>query len=240
MPRKTDTIPLYSQIAGLLRARLDSGCYPVGSCLPSISQLAVTFGVATDTLRQAVRVLEDDGYVIRKRGVGTLVKAVPREQHWLTLAHDWESLVSFTKILQPRLVLVEAIDKMPSLDERDGRAAASYKYIKRVHFRENEPFCVIGIYLASEVYMQKASRFRTQMIIPILAEMPDIKINAVRQVMRTNSADLDVARLLDVPVASPIAQLRRTIVNSEGQLIYLAEISYRGDVVQLDLDLSPR
>ncbi|GMG82449.1 GntR family transcriptional regulator [Paralimibaculum aggregatum] len=237
--RRTDPIPLYAQIAAMLRARLDAGVYAVGTCLPSIARLAESFGVAPETLRQAIAVLEDEGYVSRRRGVGTTVTAIPREQHWLSLARDWDGLVAFTRTLDPKFVLVEANDRMPGLTARDGQAAASYKYLKRVHYRGEEPFCAIDIHLASDVYRRNAGAFRTRMVIPVLVETPGIAIGTVRQVLRTGAADPELARLLGLPIAAPVACLRRVIRDREGRVIYLAEASYPGDVVQLEMDLSP-
>jgi GntR family transcriptional regulator len=45
-----------------------------GSLLPSESELTGQLGVSRGTLREAMRILEDEGLVIRKQGVGTFIR----------------------------------------------------------------------------------------------------------------------------------------------------------------------
>ncbi len=61
-------------VALLLRSRMADGQYPAGSFLPSERALAVEFGVARNTIRSSLALLEDDGRVSRQpSGRGTLV-----------------------------------------------------------------------------------------------------------------------------------------------------------------------
>ena len=62
------------------------------------------------------------------------------------------------------------------------------------------------------------------------AHLPTLAIGA---------ADVDVARLIGVPVNTPVAEVRRVCVDTSGIVIYLAEITYRGDYVHLEMDLAP-
>ena len=52
-------LPLYHQVAGVLRQRIEDGIYPVGGKLLSEDELAAEFEVSRATIRQAVgRTLE--------------------------------------------------------------------------------------------------------------------------------------------------------------------------------------
>ena len=66
-------IPLYTQLSGIIRHGITSGTLHVGDLLPSEAELSGAFGVSRNTVRQAVGALEDEGYVVRKRGKGTFV-----------------------------------------------------------------------------------------------------------------------------------------------------------------------
>ncbi len=68
----------YSQIAEMLRARIEDGSYLPGSALPSESDLAAEFGVTRPTVNRAVGMLRMDGLVKVRRGAGTYVRELPR------------------------------------------------------------------------------------------------------------------------------------------------------------------
>jgi GntR family transcriptional regulator len=232
------TIPRYTQIAGLLRAQLEAGQFQRGSCLPSIDQLSAQFEVAPQTMRQAIGVLEDEGLVLRKQGVGTLVQAVPRDLRWLSLPTDWASLLDMLGRLEPERTLMEESDRRPDV-QTDGTVLGSYKYFQRIHAKDRLPFCLIEIYLASEIFLQAPRAFREGLVIPTLAKLNAAEIADVQQSLRLDVANAKEAGLLEIPMAGPVARVRRTIKNSRDEIIYLADAVYRGDVIALEMDLSP-
>ncbi len=236
---KRSAIPLYTQIASSLRNEIGAGTWPVGTKLPAMNQLADRFGVATQTMRQALGLLESEGLVLRRQGVGTVVQNDPRDLHWLKLPTDWPSLVGMLDKLDVHVMLVEASDRMPKLREDDGEPTGAYKYIKRVHYCNDEPFCVIEFYLSTEVYMRAPKVFRRSTVIPVLAGMKNLDICTVRQSIGIDVADAETAKNLDIPLANPIARVRRLVADTKGHVTYVAEALYRSDVIRLEMDLSP-
>lgn len=63
----------YRQVAAVLRERVESQTYPVGSQLPTEVLLIEEFGVARDTVRRAIALLAEDGLVVTSHGRGTFV-----------------------------------------------------------------------------------------------------------------------------------------------------------------------
>ncbi len=234
------TMPLYAQVANALRGEIESGAWTVGDQLPAIDDLAARFGIARATMRQAIEVIEEEGLVLRRHGHGTFVEKDPREQRWLPLASDWESFVRTIESLQPKLLLVEAAERQPRLLAGEGRPAAAYQHLKRIHYRDDRPFCAIDIHLAADIYLRAPEEFRNRIVVPVLARMTEIGIATVKQTLTVDGANQNIAELLDLPLGAPVACVRRTIVNAEGTCIYLADVVYRGDVVRLEIDLSPK
>jgi GntR family transcriptional regulator len=64
-------------------------------------------------------------------------------------------------------------------------------------------------------------------------------IAQARQVLTIANADMDVARLLNIHVGDAIAQVRRVFTDAGGRIIYLGEVTYRGDLFRLEMDLTP-
>lgn len=71
---------VYQRIAAELRDAIASGEYPPGSTLPQITALMARYGVARQTVRDAINVLETEGLVQAIRRRGTVVRARP-ERH---------------------------------------------------------------------------------------------------------------------------------------------------------------
>ncbi|MFI7080905.1 GntR family transcriptional regulator [Micromonospora sp. NPDC049903] len=70
--------PRYQEIAEDLRRRLAAGEWPVGTTLPGISDLQEEYEVpGLNTIRQAQRVLADQGLLNPVQGRGTFVTALP-------------------------------------------------------------------------------------------------------------------------------------------------------------------
>ena len=66
-----------------LRREIIAGEFPPGSKLPNEEQLRDRFEVSRITLREAVRGLIEDGYVVRRHGSGTFVTHRPALRNWL-------------------------------------------------------------------------------------------------------------------------------------------------------------
>lgn len=65
--------PLWSQLYDILEKRIKTGYYPIGSILPPELKLMDEFEVSRITVRQAMDKLIQAGYIVRRRGKGTIV-----------------------------------------------------------------------------------------------------------------------------------------------------------------------
>lgn len=71
------TPSLADQVYEIVLQGIADGTYPYGSMLPSENQLADRYQVSRPTIRAAFVRLSERGYVIRRRGVGTMVAEAP-------------------------------------------------------------------------------------------------------------------------------------------------------------------
>ena len=67
-------MPPYRQVAGELRARIESGDLGPGDRVPSITTLMQEYGIARNTARHALAVLAEEGLVEVTPGWGSFVK----------------------------------------------------------------------------------------------------------------------------------------------------------------------
>jgi GntR family transcriptional regulator len=77
-----------------LRRAIIGGEFPAGSKLPNEEALCTRFSVSRITLREAVRGLIEDGYVVRRQGAGTFVTSGP------ALRNSLDTNFSYTEYLE--------------------------------------------------------------------------------------------------------------------------------------------
>ena len=66
-------IPIYTQIIGIIKARIAGGTYPAGTKLPAVRELAVDAGVNPNTMQRALAELERSGVIYSVRTSGRFV-----------------------------------------------------------------------------------------------------------------------------------------------------------------------
>lgn len=70
---KPQKAPKYEALLAAFKERFEGGRYAAGTTLPTEDALCDEFGVSRYTLREALRVLERQGYIERRRRAGTRV-----------------------------------------------------------------------------------------------------------------------------------------------------------------------
>ncbi len=67
------SIPLYRQLANIIRDGIENGEYTHDSQIPTETVLSQKYGISRITVRKALEELTDEGLLIRKQGKGTFV-----------------------------------------------------------------------------------------------------------------------------------------------------------------------
>ena len=75
----SELVPAYRSVANTIGERILSGDWPIGSGLPSEMRLAQTLGVNRSTIREAIRVLEENGMLRRRPGGKRLFVSAPTD-----------------------------------------------------------------------------------------------------------------------------------------------------------------
>lgn len=230
--------PLYVQVATLLRHRISSGLWKKGAQLPVIETLMAEFEVARTTVRQALTLLEDDGLIQRARGKGTFVTNAPDKPSWLTLDTSWTAFLRTLEGNWSKLIDVRDEENPMELDASLGTPAAAYRVISRIHGSGDKPYADVCIHLDQRCYALAPERFEAEFIIPVMESLSTIKISSAKQVLTIGVADFDTAERLEIPVNAPVGMLRRVLCDENGTAIYIGDITYRGDLVKLEMNMN--
>jgi DNA-binding transcriptional MocR family regulator len=75
--REGHAIPLYAQLAQLLRQRIYAGQFKRGDTLPSEQALRAEYRVSFTVVRSALDLLRREGLIVTEHGVGSTVQTVP-------------------------------------------------------------------------------------------------------------------------------------------------------------------
>jgi GntR family transcriptional regulator len=229
-------VPLYLQLAAAMRQRIHRGDLAPGSKIPSLGDLQTEFGVARVTVRQAMDRLEREGLISRHKGKGTFVKSNGGDRHWLHLATQWESLLASIRDNQPTQIPIDDPPPLPSLGECDARTAAEYVFLRSVQARDGDPYALVNVHLAKDIYDRDPETFQTHAALPTLADMKGVTVIKARQILLIGAADPYTANMLRIPLNTPTAEAHWTVVDEKNRAIYVAQVTYRGDCVKLMID----
>ncbi|MEZ4670060.1 MAG: GntR family transcriptional regulator [Anaerolineae bacterium] len=73
--------PKYVQVANIIRQNILDGTWHEGDAIPPEKTLCSRFNIARGTMRQALQLLENEGYLVREQGRGTFIRLVEQRAH---------------------------------------------------------------------------------------------------------------------------------------------------------------
>ena len=107
-------VPLYYQLATLLREKIVSRFYRPGDQLPSEAVLVKEYGLSRMTVRQARGSLEGEGLLRREAGRGTFVtESPPGFKGDLTLDHSIGDLITMGQATSVKLLELKEVEASP-------------------------------------------------------------------------------------------------------------------------------
>lgn len=230
-------VPRYLQIAGVIRRRIEDGVWGPNEKISTLQELEAEFRVARVTVRQAVEVLQSEGLVRRIQGKGTFVSASVEDKRWLTLDLKWHSLAGTIGANVPRFLPVSATPAPPAIRPEDGKPAAQYRYLESVQSRRGQPYSFARVYFDEQLYHLAPARFDREPTISVVSTLEGLSIKRAHQSFIVGTVEPRIANLLATGIGFPTVEAHLVVVDADDVVIYIADIVYRGDCVQLDVDL---
>ncbi len=232
------TVSRYIQLATLFRRRIEAGVWGTGSRIPTVDELAAEYGVARATIRQALDQIEADGLIERFRAKGTFVRRAPSERLWCEVQTDWGGLLRSRDEAEIEILGVLAGALPPVVPEGLGVAAPSYVHLRRRHSRRGQAFLLADVYLDERLWARvEPGHLTSKTALSLVASIPGIVIADARQTLTIGSADVEVAEGLGMPLNAPVAHVSRAAVDAAGVVVLVADGTYRGDLVRIDVSL---
>lgn len=235
-----------------LRAMIHDGEFSPGSQLPSEPDLAKALNISRSTLRSALSYLENEGTVIRRRGVGTFV--ADRRSLYNNLNINW----GVTQIIKATGAVPGTSEMNFDIQPASGRLEESLKVlagtpvivVERVRTADQKPVSISVDHLpASRLSVtsnidEGFERFRLflethQSIYEYVEEELNLSISHATAWLRPMAADADMAISLDVALHSPILYLEQIDYDSEGNPLLLTDEYFAADSFIFSVHRSP-
>lgn len=233
--RPQDALPLYFRVKSVLEERIRSGSLRASMQLPSEAELCKEFGVSRGTVREALRELVNAGLVDRHHGKGSFVAAHPASRPApIKYTGLLEDLYDQVRKVQVRSVGIERVPGPPEILAALKLApGTSITVVRRDRHLDGKPFAYTVNFLPLDV----GDRIDPEMLrrIPLLRVLEEhlgIEIGSAEQSMQATLADVEAARLLNVPLASPLMFAERIYFTQQGDPLQIAQSLYRADRYQ--------
>ena len=231
---------LYIAIKDELLARIEDGTYPVGSTIPPETELAESYGVSRPTVRQALQLLVDAGYLDRRRRRGTIVcdphasqeaKPAPIEdsaEMHLKTGHPHLSSHS-GKHVKTATIRASRTTADHEVAEMLGVPVGEEVYqLVRVRYMDDEPNIFIVTHILARNYpnLLDTDFSRTGLYDRMAAV--GLPVATARRRLEMQEADQTMADILDVPVGEALFLFRILGCDTEGCVVEYSRTTYRG------------
>lgn len=236
----SSNIPYYIQLIELLKGKISSREWKPGDQILSEPELCDVYGVSRTVVRQALREIELEGLVIRKKGKGTFV-AEPKIDESLAqkltgFYHDMveRGLTPVTQVLNQAVVpaskLVSEYLKIP-LD-------TPVIQLRRLRSINDDPIVLVTSYLPYSLCPQVATHnFTDQSLYEFLENSCGLLITHGRRYIEAALANESEAELLQIEPGDPLLSLNSVSFLEDDTPVEYYHALHRGDRSRFEVEL---
>ncbi|WJJ14609.1 GntR family transcriptional regulator (plasmid) [Prescottella equi] len=236
---RNSRLPKYLAIHDDLRDRLEAGEWGTNDALPPQRELAASYGVTIMTLRQALRLLENDGLIESRTGAGTF----PAHKKY---SYDLLHLAGFADDLTAQGARIEthilgSSREVPPPDVArvlDLAPAEQVLVVTRHRIIDSRPSVLQHSYMPwhigispDELIDQSLYRILAQHGYPVASANETITIKAL---------GADEAEILGRPPGSPAMCSHRTNFTEDGAAVLHDTAIIPADIAELHIDRGPQ
>lgn len=238
MINRNKHIPLYIQLRDDLIGKIKEGVWGVECQIPTEKALMEEYDVGRVTVREALSLLVNEGYLYKKHGIGTFVA---KKQTSL----GFEPLISLTYSLKarginPYNVVVQKEMITPSkkfLSKLKWETSKPCCYLKRIRNAENIPIAIEESYFSDDYKNLGDKHDLTGSIAKIILEDLKIAIRKVEQVVVSRLPTKEEQISLNINENDLVLNLERWIYTEDKkEPSYYLNFVILGDIYSINLE----
>lgn len=234
IPQKILRKPRYQELAEDLRASILRGDFPELANFPTESVLCTRYGVSRFTVREALRTLQNEGLIQRRRGSGTVVRPASARGGALH-----QPMANVDEILQyakdsKYLFTLEGETTLPKkLAAHIGAAPGSrWSHFRGLRVRDGQkgPIALTDAYIHSDfrdaaayINLEEPTLFRQ------LERLGKVKVATVTQDIQAVPANGDVAEALGIARRNACLRIVRCYVDAAGRVLEMSCTYHPGE-----------
>lgn len=235
-------VPMYRQLADLLRRQIEDAAIADGDRLPSEAQLGETYGVSRITVRQALSELERAGLLLRAPGKGTFVRTRQRPIEGLARLSGFSENARAAGVQAGYLVL--RADEATAPDEVADRLAIDDPrafVVERVLLANGSPVGMHASWLPSWLERQAPPGALTPLALEhgslySAIEAAGVRLHRAEEWLEPALAG-EEARHLDLEPGSLVQRVRRVVFDDRGRPVAFESDTYRPDAYTYRVEL---
>ncbi|CAI1690292.1 HTH-type transcriptional repressor yvoA [Serratia fonticola] len=237
---------LYKRIARELVQSIASGKYPVGTLLPPEMELCEQFDVSRHTIREALRDITEQGLIVRRKGIGTLIVEKKSDS---AMNHPLASLEDLLFLANNNLRVVKKIDEVVADEELSqvigGVPGSRWLHIASIRedgAKKDAPICWTDSY--TRLIYDKIRRLVRSDPYALISELIEkhygVKSEEVRQTITAVGVSPKIAKVLGVEPGSPALRIVRRYVDRHGETFETTVSIHPADRYACSIVLKPQ
>ncbi len=226
------SVPRYKELANSLRADIASGVFHVAT-FPTEAELCKRFNVSRFTVREALRALQAEGLIARKRGSGTVIQpAAARGGALHQPLSNVGEILQYARDTQAKFVRIGEVPLPKSIAEQlDLVAGGRWTHFTgiRTSGDSSQPIAVTDAYV-HESLAEAAEKVKPNdmTIFKQLEQLSGMRIETVTQDIQAIPASAEVARRLGVAKRSPCLLILRCYRDGDGRVLEISANHHPG------------